>query len=646
MAIVENTVSEIGDVIIIKASVPIVGLVTLASFTDSVVNETGAKYFYKEFRFSVDGVNFSTWRELTNLNISSVDVSPTATFIIEYRYTRSGSDNNLPNLEFNQVQLSGDFSEVNCGESYNNSIFAKFFTCTDLCVLSWMINVLEKMYSKGVLPEYITRGDQGNEAGQDDDFMEFWKSISQYFAYIVCYARQWDIAKSTNNYDILIEYLRNQTFFFCGSESVDELKYVMNNTYDEMRKRGTYEIIKTKSDDGKSINGEWHRLFCHLNQCTDWYFSYTSNFDIGWVGDKASPTYMGNYFDEGLTKGYELGESVLDLGSYSIMDTDGDISIVSDIDNNGDDIEVMQITSVTAGNIAGIGSSEEQVSKDDLFKVSTDCDYEITFWAKLEDNSGHLTFGVNTYDVEGNLIQPFGTITAFSGATWNKFTRRATVGRDDRYYFFRGIIYNKNYRRQHGEKNADYKISAVNSNLQSEHLRFNNEDICHIMPYIIFDNEIYGTLGGTINLYDIKVRHLRTEYSTGFEQPSGFIKMKVENFNKKFSNVEAENYMREFLLPYNSTHHLSFINSPENTNIEEVLDIIQENNGKWTNPTTSGVREGDRYLVWNGNLLELYQYYSSMGWVSTDNEQGKIVYVVGKLTTFKYETDRFIFSSK
>ena len=88
MAIVENIASEIGDVILIRDSVPIVGLVTLASFTDSVVNETGTKFFTKEFRYSTDGINFTTWIELTNPNIAAVNVTPTSTFVTEYRYIR------------------------------------------------------------------------------------------------------------------------------------------------------------------------------------------------------------------------------------------------------------------------------------------------------------------------------------------------------------------------------------------------------------------------------------------------------------------------------------------------------------------------------------------------------------------------------
>jgi hypothetical protein len=555
MAIVENKASEIGDVILIKASVPIVGLVTLSSFTDSVVNETSTKYFHKDFRYSVDGINFTTWRELTNNNIAAVDVSPTATFIIEYRYIRSGVDASNPDLEFDEVELSGDFAQVECGESYRNSIFAKFFTCTDLCVLSWMINVLEKIYKEGILPKYIDRGGQSNDSDQDKDFVEFWKTISQYFAYVVCYARQWEVSRSTSNYDILIEYLRNQTFFFCGQESIEELRYVMNNTYDEMRKRGTYEIIKTKGQDGRKINGEWHRLFCHLGKCSDWYFSYTFNYKIGWVGDSASPLYKGNYNDPGLTKGYEESKNVSDLNLYPLLNDNGSISIVSDLDNTGLDISVMSISSVLAGQYAGIGNEATQVSLDKLIKVSKNCEYEITFMVKQSNGSlNSLSFSVDTYDEGGNLLSPQGTKLSTLNSVSSEFFNKVNFPRTDKYYQVRGVIYSVGYSLTEGDLDGNKTSSP------SKNLRFSRNTVCYISPKIILDNTDNSVTSNTINLYDIKVRHLRTSYSTGFEQPSNFIKMKVQNFNLSSTTAKLERQMREYLLPYNSTYKMEYIN--------------------------------------------------------------------------------------
>lgn len=558
MAIVENKASEIGDIITIRAEVPIVGLVTLASFTDSVVNESGTKFFTKEFRYSVDGINFSIWIPLTNPNIAAINVSPTSLFTIEYRYIRSGVDASNPSLEFNQVQVNGTFTQVDCGQTYKNSIFAQFFSCTDICVLAWMINVLEKLYRSGILPNYLDRGHQNNEYGQDQDFMEFWKTICQYFAYVVCYARKWELNSIISDYERLREYLENQTLIFCGSESIQDLIYIMNNTYDEIRHRGTYEIVKTKADN-RQVDGEWHRLFCHLYKCTDWYFSLVSNYKIGWVVDQASPLYKGNYFDKKLTKGFEDGESAEDLANYPILNT-GSISIVSDVSNKGSNISVIEIDSIPPGTVTGIGHNTTQVNTSELIKVSPYCEYEITFWCKMEDLDNLLTFGVNGYDENGNLID-LAFKLSYNSMYENLFGERIKFTRGDKFYFVRGIIYSVHHTKSLGELEEEYLPNGTKSSSPFKVLKFGRENICYISPTILLDNTLESDTSGIIKFYDIKVRFLRTNYSTGFEQPSGFIKMMVQNFNQSITTEDIEENIREFLIPYNTTFKLSYIDT-------------------------------------------------------------------------------------
>src|SRR5882672_3636678 len=153
MAIIENRSTEIGDVLYIRTEVPIIGLITLIDFLDTVSGETINRYFKKEFRYSRDGVNFYPWLLLTTTNISTVIVDPTDTFIIEYRYSRIGTDT-TGEIAFNDVTLQADFEPSSCGTLYQDSIFAQFFSCQNLEVLGWAINVLEKMYKKGIVPTY------------------------------------------------------------------------------------------------------------------------------------------------------------------------------------------------------------------------------------------------------------------------------------------------------------------------------------------------------------------------------------------------------------------------------------------------------------------------------------------------------------
>lgn len=674
MAIVENKASEIGDVILIKASVPIIGLVTLASFADSIVNETGSKFFTKDFRYSTDGVTFSAWTPLTNLNISGVSVTPTSTFLVEYRYIRSGADATGPDLEFNEVELTGDFQEVPCGDVYNNSIFAQFFTCTEVCVLSWMINVLEKLYREGILPTYIERGEQGNDFGQDQDFIEFWKSITQYFAYIVCYARQWELTSATSNLEILIEYLRNQTFIFCGNETIDDLTYVMNNTYDEMRHRGTYEIIKTKAD-GKNVDGEWHRLFCHLGKCTDWYFASVFNYSVGWIGDKASPLWQGNYQEKGLTKAYEDGEDVVSLANYPIKNPTYVSIEVDDVVLDGSLVDVMKITNVPAGETAGIGHTASTVDVSELIKVSPKNSYEITFWVEVGAITNPITFGVNAYDKDGNILSPLGTEKTFWDIDSDIMASKINLANSGQYYFMRGIIYGQNYFLGESDNWFNYLTANVNKSvapfyyglhpvdaynpsihsaldgLESANstLRFKDDSkVCYISPVILVDNTDGGiALVPDTKFYDIKVRHLSTHYSTGFEQVSNLIKMQVENFNPEYTNVQANEMIREFLIPYNSTFKIEYLNPSENTNISNALDIIHSQDNKFLFPDENNVREFERFLIFNliTGVLALYQY-DGASWILTDNAVGNIVYVTRTRNVFAYDDGKWNFSSK
>jgi len=663
MSIVENRATELGDIILIKAQVPIVGLVLLSSFVDSTVNETQTKFFKKEFRYSLDGINYTTWIELTNPNIASIQLVSTDIFYIEYRYRRVGLDSSNPPLEFNQVEITGEYSTVECGDAFKNSIFSQFLTCTDVCVLSWMINVLEKLYKKGILPEYIIRDKGNNQFSEDRDFLDLWRSITQYFAYIVCYARKWELSSVTGNYGLLQEYLQNQTFILCGGEAVEDLLYIMNNTYDEMRHRGTNKILDIKGPN-VSVDGEFHRLFCHLNKCTDWYFTSTDNYKVGWVIDSASPLYKGNYSDRGLTKAYENSRDVVDLLSYP-LEKEEYIGIQSDLTNEGEFITVASIKGVPAGEVSGIGG----LNTDKLIKVGSKFSYEISFWVKMNENTA-LTVSLDLYNKDKNLYNPPPTKSTYFDTSKSLFIDKVKTCREDKWYKVRCILYRQRKKVLPGELFEDYLLSGVNAGLPLGHynsttIPYDLEDklevmesanmtltlsdkVCYIQPNIILDNSEGSVVSGEMKLYDIKVRHLSTDYSTGFEESSSLIKSSVENFNLKYTNIRARALVREFLIPYNSELLLDFVSTPEVTNIKNVHSIITKQDVRWTSPgvQTSNVKEGDRYLVYDSGMMLLYEFSAGYWTASSDNSQGSVVYIESNKCTYKYESGTWLFSLK
>jgi len=245
MAIEQNISSEIGDVILIKGNIPLIGLISFTAFADTLIGETGSKFFTKEFRYSLDGINFTTFQELTVPNITAISVNPTDFFFIEYKYTRAGTDAS-GTLRFIDNTLSAVFADLVCGPTYEKSIFNQFFSCFDQKILLWCLNVLEKTYKPGIIPKYITRDKNGNVNRIDEDFLAVWKAVTCFFAIIVQYAR---IFQDFSTFDrILKEYLIQKGLFICLDQNTEELLFLMKNYYRAINERGTKGVITKKLD--------------------------------------------------------------------------------------------------------------------------------------------------------------------------------------------------------------------------------------------------------------------------------------------------------------------------------------------------------------------------------------------------------------
>ncbi len=126
MAIVENKVTEEGDVLVIKTEYPVVGLVSLTQFVDTTVNEDTENYFSKQFRYSLDGgVTYSDWTELNLENIQSIEITKYDTFVIEYKYIRVGDESSVE-LEFDDILVSGEEEDLPY-PVYDKTYFKQFF---------------------------------------------------------------------------------------------------------------------------------------------------------------------------------------------------------------------------------------------------------------------------------------------------------------------------------------------------------------------------------------------------------------------------------------------------------------------------------------------------------------------------------------
>lgn len=592
MAIIQNTVTEDGDVLVIKTNTPVIGISALVGYVDDTDNEDSSTYFNKTFRYSIDGVNYSEYYQLTIDNLQSISVSPTDTFIIEYRYKRIGEG--VGALGFNSVDVNGIFEDIQNGNEFERSIFSKYMGAQDLCSLNWSINVLEKIYEKGLLPDYVERN-RSSSSLEDADFIAYWRSVTHYFAYYVCLARYY---KDFHLDEVLLlEFLTQRGLYICNNDEYENLLYLSKNYYDEIRQRGTINIVRQKSyiidyDESnsssssdsssdsdstvntKGVNGELLRLIC-FNANNEFIFNLSKTEKVGWCINNSSPLYRGMSNQNGANKAYEDFENFHDLSKYPLIESSY-CSITGNESKN-----ILLIENVPNGNVSGIGGDTTK-----LINIDPRLDYEITFFVKQTDlqQDGNLTFGCYAYD-SNNDIKPLLNIE--TGLEQNLFFEKLELSRDDKYFFVRGIIYNKdqyetwvntdmysqnkivyyssNYYKAkksvpiNKQPNlfTDYWLLITSSEIRSSlktfgeygvNLKF-TEPCNKILPYLVLDNE--DSADGKLYIYDFKIKPVATPYSTGFIQVNNFIHVWMLQNNLKYSKEEIEEIMRRYLLPYN-----------------------------------------------------------------------------------------------
>jgi len=101
MAVEGTKTDENGDAILISLQEPYENIVQVVSFTDEVEGEDTSCFYSKTFRWGTDGVSYSDWVELTNDNLSTLQLDPTNPFWIEYKYEQIGDCE----LEFLSIAL-------------------------------------------------------------------------------------------------------------------------------------------------------------------------------------------------------------------------------------------------------------------------------------------------------------------------------------------------------------------------------------------------------------------------------------------------------------------------------------------------------------------------------------------------------------
>ena len=213
-----------------------------------------SRFFVKQFRWSRDGgLTFSEFMPLTTVNVENIQITQKDVFVVDISYERSGTDPS-GELTWNSTTLTGQFQAL-ATPIYDSTIFKGLFDVTDPSVLGWAINVLEKMYQRGLLPNYI---DRNREDKDDSDFVAYWFSITHLFAILVYWMRNFENIPASRI--LLTEFLRNFDITLPFDLNLADEATIYSQRTDEYRRRGTERIKAPATNANEDVNGELLRL--------------------------------------------------------------------------------------------------------------------------------------------------------------------------------------------------------------------------------------------------------------------------------------------------------------------------------------------------------------------------------------------------
>ena len=236
-------------------SYPVIGVLSLISFLDFTEQEDSERHFDKFFRYSNNGVDYSEWTALTLENISRIDLNSKRVSIFEFRYDKveKAGENKLK-LNKLDVDYTEDTVRSVQNNYFENSLFKNFFESDDIRVLDWYVNILNKLYKKGMVPDFISRGKTDQEK---TDYLQFWGSVAKFFAYFVVLAKHFEEFNKDEN--LLLEFLKQRGIKISQTVDYEIVSLLTKDFLVNFTKRGTRDIYRKKKDQEK-YDGELLRL--------------------------------------------------------------------------------------------------------------------------------------------------------------------------------------------------------------------------------------------------------------------------------------------------------------------------------------------------------------------------------------------------
>lgn len=559
----DNILYEIGDVLLIDVVPKITGKIHLTDFSDNLEGIAPTRTVQREFRISPDGIFWSNWQELNSVNLSLTEYVVDSALTIQLRYTRTGSDSTGV-IEFKSIDFMGSREAIQfVAPTISSSIFANIIGTPEMKALEE--NLFKKLYYRGIVPAYIPRAENSDE-NEDRDYIDLFFSVARFFSLFIRFFKRFE--NFGTDFDLMREQVRQYGIYFDESNiTLEELQYLAQHLYDQIRQRGTEMIFKRKgylmpNGETLQIDGEFIRLL--RSKTTDELLYENIPLEkVGWCLGQSSPMYRGTAQAYHLNKTPENSSDFQNLDNFLINKTN-DRSTASIVETD-DGKKVLSFNVINASKIA-LGNLTENADIPDKYFVVVDSklDYEITFAIKIlngANNKNTITFGVDGYDILKNKLSDAFITPNGDKVTDVFFEISEAKFKGDVWYFVRGILFS------YSSSNLEESLTNIGF---GNNLYFNNSFVKYIIPKIII-NGLYET---EVQIWDYKIRPLvrgtnilplkngeENSHSLGFIQSSRIFYSYVRNNNNSQSKDEITDIIEKYLLPYNVTDIFVFMSN-------------------------------------------------------------------------------------
>lgn len=512
---------------------------------DIVIQTTGTninRTLSVKFRYTHNGIVYNDWKNVDD--ILSISIDKKDDFLVEIWFERTGVQDNT-SIVLHSITLEGEFdnSYISVFNFLKGTVFEDISPEDETWNKLW-INLLKKLYEKGIVPEYITRDQGEEELNTDEDYITFWKTVAYFYAYLSETSRR-KVGGLRDDDNYLKEYLEQKgVFLFPNGDHREENIHVLENIFDEFRQRGTLQVV-TKKSDTKPTYGEMLRMIGYEDQ-DEFLFEYLPRHLSGWCINRTSPIYRGKTSNKQLNKAPEHTEDIVDLSKYVLTNSSG-VSIVT----------------------SGTKKVARLINASMSYSVRVDpyISYEFTFWFKMKSNTPMLKVAAEaTYN--GDVETPLQRIS--STANESTILNNVQMPNGDVFYFARCIVY---------AKGNSLSGDSARTNLGvGEHLKMVSSETNEIKIKIQNTHSTEPLL-----IWDIKCKPLNLTKSSVYINSYNVMTVFLNNRNASLTVIDFEEKVRRYLVPYGTIFQL-FASPKSEFTPETILvqndgfDILSNNN--------------------------------------------------------------------